>query len=75
MKSIGYIKGKAVEVKPILEEATEVIMGCLEQLRECGVFQEEMGTLASSIENLEEVTQSLEERIHSFKEYDSDDED
>ena len=53
MSTIGYIKGKVREIQPILEESTQVLMNCLEELRACGIFSEEIAHMATSVENLE----------------------
>ena len=66
MSTVGYIKSKIREVQPVIVESTEVLMACMEALRSCGVLNEEMVKLASSIENLEEVTNLLEKRKKQF---------
>lgn len=69
MSTVGYIKSKIREVQPVIVESTEVLMACMETLRSCGVLNEEMVKLASSIENLEEVTSLLEKRKKQFDSY------
>lgn len=71
MGTIDYIKHKITEVKPVLEDSTQVIMDCLEQLRTCGILSEELSLLANSIESLERATQELNNRLMGFKEYES----
>lgn len=69
MSTIGYIKGKVREIQPILEESTQVLMNCLEELRACGIFSEEIAHMATSVENLEKVSSLLQKRMDIFKEY------
>lgn len=69
MSTIGYIKGKVREIQPILEESTQVLMNCLEELRACGIFSEEIAHMATSVENLEKVSGLLKKRMDIFREY------
>lgn len=69
MSTIGYIKGKVMEIQPILEESTQVLMNCLEELRACGIFSEEIAHMATSVENLEKVSSLLKKRMDIFREY------
>lgn len=69
MSTIGYIKGKVREIQPILEESTQVLMNCLEELRACGIFSEEIAHMATSVENLEKVSSLLKKRMDIFREY------
>lgn len=69
MSTIGYIKGKVREIQPILEESTQVLMNCLEELRACGIFSEEIAHMATSVENLEKVSSLLKKRMNIFREY------
>lgn len=69
MSTIGYIKGKVREIQPILEESTRVLMNCLEELRACGIFSEEIAHMATSVENLEKVSSLLKKRMDIFREY------
>ena len=69
MSTIGYIKGKVREIQPILEESTQVLMNCLEELRACGIFSEEIAHMATSVENLEKVSSLLKKRMGIFREY------
>ena len=69
MSTVGYIKSKIREVQPVIVESTEVLMACMETLRSCGVLNEEMVKLASSIENLEKVNSLLEKRKKQFDSY------
>ena len=71
MSTIGYIKGKVREIQPILEESTQVLMNCLEELRACGIFSEEIAHMATSVENLEKVSSLLKKRMDIFREYNS----
>jgi len=71
MSTIGYIKGKVRDIQPILDESTQVLMDCLEELRACGIFSEEIAHMATSIENLEKVSSLLQNRLDIFKEYDN----
>lgn len=66
MSTVGYIKSKIREVQPVITETTEVLMGCLESLRSCGVLKEEMVSLATAIEKLESLSVSLEQRKKQF---------
>lgn len=61
-------------MRPVLEETTQVTMNCLEELRACGIFTEEMQNLASAIECLEAVNEELKDRLISFREYEDLDE-
>ena len=69
MSTIGYIKGKVREIQPILEESTQVLMNCLEELRACGIFSEEIAHMATSVENLEKVSSLMKKRMDIFREY------
>lgn len=69
MSTIGYIKGKVREIQPMLEESTQVLMNCLEELRACGIFSEEIAHMATSVENLEKVSSLLKKRMDIFREY------
>lgn len=69
MSTISHIKHTVREVQPVLEEVTQATMNCLEQLRACGIFTDEMQNLASAIECLEETSSSLTDRLIAFREY------
>jgi len=44
-------------------------MNCLEELRACGIFTEEMQDLANAIECLENTHSNLNDRLIAFREY------
>lgn len=69
MSTITHIKHVVREVQPILTDVTQATMNCLEQLRACGIFTDEMEHLAEAITNLEETSELLEDRLISFREY------
>lgn len=69
MSTISHIKHVIREVQPRLNDLTQATMDCLEQLRACGIFTEEMEHLADAVTNLEETTTLLEDRLVSFREY------
>lgn len=69
MSTITHIKHVVREVQPILTDVTQTTMNCLEQLRACGIFTDEMEHLAEAITNLEETSELLEDRLLSFREY------
>lgn len=69
MSTISHIKKVVRDIQPVLEETTQVTMNCLEQLRSCGIFTEEIQSLANAIECLEEAHSNLSDRLIAFREY------
>lgn len=69
MSTISHIKKVIRDVQPVLEETTQVTMNCLEQLRACGIFTDEIQSLATAIECLEETHTNLSDRLIAFREY------
>lgn len=71
MSAVGHIKRVIREIQPVLDDNIQSIMYCLESLRSCGVFTEEMQELVTSIESIESVTEKLKDRLVEFNEYDN----
>lgn len=69
MSTISHIKHVVRTVQPVLEEVTQATMNCLEELRACGIFTEEMQNLANAIECLENTQGNLHDRLIAFREY------
>lgn len=69
MSTISHIKHVVITVQPVLEEVTQATMNCLEELRACGIFTEEMQNLANAIECLENTQGNLNDRLIAFREY------
>lgn len=69
MSTISHIKHVVRTVQPVLEEVTQATMNCLEELRACGIFTEEMQDLANAIECLENTQGNLNDRLIAFREY------
>ena len=69
MSTISHIKHVVRTVQPVLEEVTQATMNCLEELRACGIFTEEMKNLANAIECLENTQGNLNDRLIAFREY------
>jgi hypothetical protein len=69
MSTISHIKHVVRTVQPVLEEVTQATMNCLEELRACGIFTEEMQDLANAIECLENTHSNLNDRLIAFREY------
>ena len=69
MSTISHIKHVVRTVQPVLEEVTQATMNCLEELRACGIFTEEMQYLANAIECLENTQGNLNDRLIAFREY------
>lgn len=69
MSTISHIKHVVITVQPVLEEVTQATMNCLEELRACGIFTEEMQNLANAIECLENTQGNLHDRLIAFREY------
>ena len=69
MSTISHIKHVVITVQPVLEEVTQATMNCLEELRACGIFTEEMQNLANAIECLENTQGNLNGRLLAFREY------
>ena len=69
MSTVSHIKKVVREVQPVLEEVTQATMNCLEQLRACGIFTDEIQTLANAVECLEDTHANLSDRLIAFREY------
>lgn len=69
MSTISHIKKVIREIQPVLEESTQATINCLEQLRACGIFNDEIQDLANAIEYLESAQNNLSDRLIAFREY------
>lgn len=71
MGTIGYIRSTIRDTEQPIKDSIFVLLDCIEKLRPCGIMGEELESLASSVELLERVSESLEYKSKELSSFDS----